>query len=161
VRANLLDWTLADIERDFLEAQRRLADVFPDQGRMSFAYPCYESTVGRASYVPVVARHAVAGRARGELRGELANDPRYCDLWHLSSWAVERQAGAFMIGLCEQAAALGRWGIFTLHGIHEGHLPVGDTDFVELLDHLVRRQDDIWVAPVAEIAGYVRMHGAD
>lgn len=165
MRANLLDWSLADVERDLLEAQRRLADVFPEQGPTSFAYPCYESTVGRgadrASYVPVVARHAVAGRARGELRGELANDPRYCDPCHLSSWAVERQAGAFMIGLAEQSAALGRWGIFTFHGIHEGHLPVGDTDFVELLDHLVRRQGDFWVAPVAEVAAYVRIHGAD
>jgi hypothetical protein len=94
------------------------------------------------------------------LRGELANDPRFCDLHHLSSWAVERQAGAFMIGLAELACALGRWGIFTFHGIQEGHLPVGDTDFMELLDHLTRRRDAVWVAPVADVAAHIRAQGA-
>jgi peptidoglycan-N-acetylglucosamine deacetylase len=161
---NLLDWTLNQIESDALEAQRRLAELFPAQAATSFAYPCYESTVGRGaartSYTPIVARHFIAARARGELRGELANDPRFCDLHHLSSWAVERQAGAFMIGLAELACALGRWGIFTFHGIQEGHLPVGDTDFMELLDHLTRRRDAVWVAPVADVAAHIRAQGA-
>jgi hypothetical protein len=97
----------------------------------------------------------VAGRRSGELQAELANDPLYCDLHCLSSWPVERRSGAFMIGLVEQAASLGRWGILTFHGIQEGHLPVGDIDFIELLDYLVRQGDRLWVAPVAEVAGYI------
>jgi hypothetical protein len=56
----------------------------------------------------------------------------------LSSWAVERQRGDFMIGLVEQAVSLGRWSIFTFHGIQEGRLPVRITDFIELLDYLKR-----------------------
>ncbi|HWQ13634.1 MAG TPA: polysaccharide deacetylase family protein [Roseiflexaceae bacterium] len=157
---NLQDWTIARMEADVLEAQRRIAEAFPSQTATSFAYPCYETAVGRGagrtSYVPLVARHFAAGRARGELRGELANDPRRCDLHHLSSWAAERQPGALLIGLAEQAAALGRWGIFTFHGVDEGHLPVAAVDLVELLDHLARRRDAIWVAPVAEVASYIR-----
>jgi hypothetical protein len=160
--ANLLDMTLDDIRADLETAQERLRTVFPHQEHTSFAYPCYETSVGhgleRVSYIPLVARMFVAGRRSGELRGELANDPRYCDLHCLSSWCVERQAGATMIGLVEQTAVLGRWGIFTFHGIHEGHLPVGDTDLVELLDHLVRQRQRIWVAPVAEIAVYIAAH---
>lgn len=162
--AALQDWTLADMEADVLEAQRRLASAFPSQTLTSFAYPCYETAVGRGagrtSYTPLIARHFAAGRARGENRAELANDPYCCDVFHLSSWTVERQAGAFMIGLVEQAAALGYWGILTFHGIQEGHLPVGDTDLVELLDHLAQRRDTLWVAPVAEIGAYVTAHQA-
>ncbi len=156
---NLLEWDLARIETDILEAQRRIKIAFPAQLHTSYAYPCYESTVGRGeqrqSYVPVVARNFIAARAKGELRGELANDPVYCDLHHLSSWPVERQQGAFMVGLVEQAIAAGLWGIFTIHGIHESHLPIGSSDFIELVDHLARRKDAIWVAPVAEIGAYI------
>jgi len=156
---NLINWDLEKIQADVLEAQRRIMTCFPEQKNTSYAYPCYESTVGRGinrqSYVPLIAREFIAGRAKGELRGELANDPKYCDLHHLSSWPVERQQGAFMIGLVEQAISLGRWGIFTFHGIREGHLLVGDTDFIELLDHLVRREDVVWVAPVASVAHYI------
>ncbi len=156
---NLLDWTLARMEGDMLEAQGRIKAVFPSQQHTSFAYPCYESTVGRGagrvSYIPLVAKHFSAGRAKGELRADLANDPLYCDAYHLSSWPVERQAVALMIGLVEGALALGRWGIFTFHGIQEGHLPVGDGDFNELLDHLARRKEEVWVAPVAEVGEYI------
>ena len=157
---NLQEWSLQRIEQDIIDAQTRLESIFPGQKNTSFAYPCYESTIGhgltRQSYTPVIAKRFIAARAKGELRGDLANDPLYCDLHHLSSWPVERQPGAFMIGLVEQTIAAGGWGIFTIHGIHEGHLPIGDTDFIELLDHLVRRQDVVWIAPVAEIAQYVR-----
>jgi len=156
---NLMDWDLARIEKDILEALRRISLAFPAQPYTSYAYPCYEASVGRGaqrqSYVPVVARHFIAARANGELRGELANDPQYCDLHHLSSWPVERQPGAFMIGLVEQALAAGGWGIFTIHGIHESHLPIGGSDFIELVDHLVRRKTTVWVAPVAEIGAYI------
>lgn len=156
---NLLDMSLDELRADLGTAQQRLQAVFPHQEKNSFAYPCYETSVGRGqgrvSYIPLVAEMFVAGRNRGELRAELANDPHYCDLHCLSSWAVERQSGAFMIGLVEQAIFLGRWGIFTFHGIQEGHLPVGDTDFIELLDYLVRQKDRIWVAPLAEVAGYI------
>ena len=156
---NLLEWSLERIKEDIAEAQKRIHSFFPSQRETSFAYPCYESTVGRGanriSYIPIIAQQFVAARAKGELRGDLANDPLYCDLHYLSSWPVERQAGAFMIGLVEQAIALNRWGIFTFHGIQEGHLPVGDTDFVELLDHLVRRREFVWTASVAEVADYI------
>ena len=156
---NLLDWTLEQMEADILVAQERISEVFPSQKATSFGYPCYESSLGRGekrvSYTPLIARRFVAARAKGELQGSLANDPMYCDLHHLSSWAVERQSGAFLIGLAELAAAYGRWGIYTFHGIQEGHLPVGDTDLIELLDHLDRRRDVIWTAPVAEVGRYI------
>ncbi len=157
---NLRDWTLERLEADVLEAQRRLASAFPDQRETSFAYPCYEDAVGqgknRVSYTPIIAEHFAAARHKGELRGELANDPRACDRHHLSSWPVEYRESAFMIGLVEQAAWLGRWAIFTFHGIQEGHLPVGEGDFAELTAYLARRED-IWTAPVAEIGAYLRM----
>jgi hypothetical protein len=156
---NLLNWTLEDIASDLTEAQRRIDVVFSDQPATSFAYPCYESTVGkgrdRVSFVPLVADMFVAGRARGGVFGGFGNDPLACDLHYLSSFGAERMPGPLMIGLVERTLARGRWSIFTFHGIAEDDLAVGLADFQELLDHLAARREEIWTAPVADVAGYV------
>lgn len=156
---NLRDWDLERIGADIKEAQRRITATFPDQTATSFAYPCYESSVGtgtaRVSYVPLVAEGYVAARANGELSGALANDPTVCDLHLLSSYPVEHQLGELMVGLAEGASARGRWAIFTFHGIDEGSLSVSASALDEFLRHLARREDAFWVAPVAEVAALV------
>ncbi len=148
--------TLDDIEADVVEAERRLTELFPEPSPRSFCYPCWQSHVGegltRESYVPVIAKHFIAGRGVGEV----PNHPLTCDLHHLWSWDVSRMAGPQLVGLAEQCAARGRWGLLVFHGIHEGHLPVADVDFRELCQHLHRHRKRIWTAPVAEIAGWVR-----
>jgi peptidoglycan/xylan/chitin deacetylase (PgdA/CDA1 family) len=147
--------TLEDIERDVLEAERRLRVGIPEQTVRSFCYPCYQSYVGagpaRQSYVPVIARHFVAARGKGET----ANDPARCDLHDLWSWPAERMSGAELVGLAERAAAEGRWAVFTFHGIDEGHLPVAAVDLAELCGFLARHRDRLWTAPVAVVAQHV------
>jgi len=150
----LQSWTVQQIRDDVQEAQRRLDLSFPDQGERSFAYPCYESDVGRGrtrqSYVPVIAEHFIAGRARGtSMQG---NHPVYADLCHLSSWSAERMSAWEMIGLVDQCLTEGWWGILTFHGVNQGHLPISEHDLCGLLDYLERRQAHIWTAPVVQVA---------
>ncbi|MEM2850177.1 MAG: polysaccharide deacetylase family protein, partial [Candidatus Bathyarchaeia archaeon] len=49
--------SLEDIRADIMEAHRRIREVIPN-GSRTFAYPCYETAVGRGiskrSYVPIV-----------------------------------------------------------------------------------------------------------
>jgi len=143
--------SLKGIEDDILEAQRRLDEAFPSQRGRSFCYPCYQAFVGRGrarqSYVPIVAKNFIAARGRGEV----ANHPAACDLLYLCSWPVERTSGPELVGLAERTTQ-GRWGILTFHGIHQGHLPVADVDFLELLGFLGNNGNRIWVAPVVEVA---------
>jgi len=154
---NLRNLTLNEIALNMDQAQARIAAVFPHQIATSFAYPCYESDVGhgtnRCSYVPLVAERFVAGRAKGEY----ANQPGWCDLYHLSSWSMERKSGAEMIGRVEQVIAQQRWGILAFHGIQEANLSVNASDFIELLDHLSHRSEILWIAPVAEIASWLQV----
>ncbi len=143
--------TLEDIEADVTEAEQRLAEAFPVDGRRSYCYPCFQSHVGqgltRQSYVPVIAKHFIAARGLGEV----PNHPATADLHYLWSWMIRGHHGTQLVGMAEQAAARGRWGILTFHGIHFGHLPVADVDLRELLQHL-HRSPHIWVAPVREVA---------
>ncbi|MCC6453731.1 MAG: polysaccharide deacetylase family protein [Caldilineaceae bacterium] len=154
-RRSLEEMNFADIAWEIDETNRRLGEVLPQRGPVSFAYPCYQPFVGRGakrqSYVPVVLERCVAGRGRGEQ----SNDPRYCDLGYLWSWPCERAIGQTLIGIVEQAAVQGRWAILTFHGIQEGHLSVAEGDLAELCAHLQRSASHIWAAPVAEVAQWV------
>jgi hypothetical protein len=151
-RLALEEMSLADIEAEIVLAGQRIAEVIPDQGPVSYGYTCYQPFVGRGatrqSYVPVVAKHCVAGRGRGER----PNDARHCDLWYLWSTPCERMTGAEMVGISEQAPVQGRWSILTFHGVDEGHLLVSQGDLEELCAYLARNRERIWVAPVAKVA---------
>lgn len=156
IQRGLESMSLAEIERDVLDAEQRLRVGVPEQTVRSFCYPCYQTDVGmgeqRQSYVPVIARHFMAARSRGET----ANDPARCDLHALWSWPVERMSGAEMVGMAERAAGEGRWAVFTFHGINEGHLSVAESDLRELCAFLARHPDRVWTAPVAVVAQHVR-----
>jgi peptidoglycan/xylan/chitin deacetylase (PgdA/CDA1 family) len=154
-RRALEEMSLEDIEMEIVETNRRLDAVIPEQASRSFAYTCYQPFVGRGptrqSYVPVVARHCIAGRGRGER----PNDPRHCDLWYLWSTPCERMTGAELVGVAEQAPAQGRWAILTFHGVNDGHLHVAAADLEELCAYLARNRSRIWTAPVAAIASRI------
>ena len=151
-RLALEDMSMAEMEAEIVETSRRIRELAPAQVNISFGYPCYQPFLGQGhhhqSYVPLVARHCVGGRGRGEY----ANHPRHCDLAYLWSWPCERKTGAELIGLAERAASQGRWAILTFHGIQEGHLAIGAGDFAELCTFLARQQERIWTAPVAVTA---------
>ena len=146
--------TLADVEKDIVEAKRRLQQLVPEQKEMSFCYPCYMEHVGcgptRQSYVPVVARHHIAGRGRGEF--PYANPPATVDLHYAWSWPAERMPGSQMVGLVEACVAHHAWGILTFHGIDEGHLSVAESDFRELVNYLKGNHQRVWAVPVAKVA---------
>jgi len=150
----LEDMTPEEIESDILAAQERLVCIAPYQTQWTFCYPCYCTYVGRGtsrqSYVPIVAKHFLAGRIGGEYG--FANHPGAVDL--AASWGlpVERMSGFEMIGLVEELTSRGQWVILVFHEIDGNQLSVGSNDFEMLLNHLHRRSDAIWTAPVVQVA---------
>ena len=154
---SLETWTLADVEADVLEAERRLnAELpMPNGAQRSFCYPCYHEHVGegptRQSYVPVIARHFGSGRGMGELE----NRPATCDLHYLWSWPAE---GMDQFELCGRAerAVLNRWVILTFHDIGDSRLGTADHAFQALCAFLARHRERIWTAPVGVAAQRIR-----
>lgn len=150
----LEDKTSEEIENDIMAAQERLVQIAPHQKQWTFCYPCYCTYVGRGelrtSYVPIIAKHFLAGRAVGEYG--FANHPQVVDLSCVSGLATERMSGFEMIGLVEELTFKGLWVVLIFHEIDGSRLTVGSHDFHMLLDYLKRRQDQIWTAPVVEVA---------
>lgn len=149
--------TLEDIEKDVIEAERRLSELAPGTAPRSFCYPCYQTDVGRGatrqSYVPVIAKHFVAARVGGEYG--IPNHPLHADLHFLVSADCTRMSGPEMVGLVERAARQGRWVLFAFHGIDAGRLSLPEYEFLDLVDHLAANRRRIWTGTVKEIAQYL------
>lgn len=148
-------WTLERICDDIDQATRRLVELVPGVGPMSFAYPCGESFVGAGpaytSYEPEVARRFVA--ARGVAWA--INDPLRCNLHNLGSWVVQNITAEQMISLVRETAEAGGWGIFCFHGIGGEHLPVSVEALEGLARYLRDHQDQIWIDTVVAIGTYL------
>lgn len=159
-QGGLEDVTVEQIEGDILLARERLATIAPQQPQWTFCYPCYLTFVGRGelrrSYVPVIAKHFLAGRAGGEYG--FANRPALVDLACVAALATERMSGFEMIGLVEQLTYQGGWVVLVFHDIDGSRLTVGEYDFCMLLDYLQRKSGEIWTAPMAEVAARVAMY---
>lgn len=152
----LENMSLEDIRADILEAHRRIKEVIPE-GSRTFAYPCYQTYVGRGrikkSYVPIVAEIFLAARGWGET--VCANSPLLCDLHELWSWPAHRMSYEEMIGLAIKSSYEERWAIYTFHNVNGGYLSVSDYDLTGFLKFLKDHEDKIWVAPVCEVAEYI------
>ena len=151
----LEDLMLDDMAAELDDSDRRLRAVFPEVESFSFCYPCYDTFVGqgatRRSYVPLVAARFSAARGGSE-NSTPYNSPVHTDLWCLRSVRCEFMGAEQLIAAVERGRDLGMWTILTFHGVGEGHLPVTGEDFGALLDHLALRRDELWVAPLIQVA---------
>ena len=116
----------------------------------TFAYPCGDVTAGDSSYLDLVRRASVAARAVGGEMQRLEEVDRY----KVHSVIVNGQTGSELVSLAEKARETGTLLVFLFHGVGGGHsLNVSLAAHAELLRFLKHHEAEIWIAPLAEIAG--------
>lgn len=124
-------------------------------GARSFAYPCYESWVGRGaerqSYVPVIASSFVGGRAGMEM----SNDPRWVDLSYTRSFEMHGQGGAEVIRVIEDGIRRGHWVVLAFHGVGDDYIKTETDVFQEIVIYLARQKNRIWTDTFYEVASYI------
>ena len=158
-RANALeDFTLARMEAELAGADAQILQTTGATPR-TFAYPCGQTFVGRGetlqSYIPVVARRFLAGRA---FMSENANDPAFCDFANLgASWCDGRSADWFE-ATAERAREDGAWLILAGHDIGpETAYQTTRTDALNrFFDWLARPDAGFWVGTVAAVAAHIK-----
>jgi peptidoglycan/xylan/chitin deacetylase (PgdA/CDA1 family) len=154
----LEEYTLERMERELLEASDRLEELVGVRPR-SFAYPCGQKYVGRGeqvrSYVPLIARHFVAGRG---FRDESCNEPACCDLAQLFGVDYDRMSFAEALPWLEATARRGGWLVFVAHdmGTNEDRQGISRTALEETCRYLTDPANGFWVDTVAAIGAYVR-----
>lgn len=157
-RSNALeDYTLARMERELLDANAHIQDALGVRPT-TYAYCCGQKYIGRGesvqSYVPLVARHFVAGRG---FRDESPNDPTVVDLAQACGVDGDSLPFAGLRAWIERAVAEGGWVIFAAHDVGEfpkQAMPVDALDAV--CAYCADPANGIWIDTVAAIATHVR-----
>jgi peptidoglycan/xylan/chitin deacetylase (PgdA/CDA1 family) len=141
--------------------------VGPDPDR-SYAYPGGEQAIGagnldRDSYTRAISRYHKVARAAGGW----PNDPRDVQLpiSIIRAAMIDTPRGCRLVDLktyCEVARRnSGHWAVIMFHDVVEDDHPVGSQISRDIHRQFLTylRDEQFWVAPVKEVAGYVFRHG--
>ncbi len=157
-RANALeDYTLERMERELMEASaiiRHTLGVTPQ----TFAYPCGQKFVGRGqgaqSYVPLVAKHFLAGRG---FKDEAVQDPLAGDLAQVMGIDADDQSFGQLKVWIDRATQAGGWLVFAAHDVGDFSRQAMGADALDAVcRYCVDPANGIWIDTVAAIAAYIR-----
>jgi peptidoglycan/xylan/chitin deacetylase (PgdA/CDA1 family) len=152
----LENYTLQRMEKEILQANdviQTMLGVCPT----SFAYPCAQTYVGRGrtlkSYVPVVAKHFVVGRAGFS---EMFASPERCDLAQVPSLDSDHKSFDELKGLLDSALAKGGWLIITGHEVGDGRVhQTASASGLDKLCRYLRKHPEVWVDTVSAIGRHI------
>ena len=157
-RKNALeDYTLERMEHE-IDAASELIERVVGRRPVTFAYPCGEQFVGRGeghrSYVPLVARRFLVGRAYDQ-GGH--NDPLACDLARVWAVGADQKDAAGLVRLTETAIRQAGWLILVAHEVG-GDDPL--TIQADVLDEycrwITRPESGLLVDTVEHVGHHVR-----
>lgn len=152
----LENYTLKEMEKEMRDCNRCVEETcgcVPE----TFAYPCGNTFVGRGrnvrSYVPLVARHFLAGRS---FPSEWHNTPRVCDLAQVNGVSVDNLDFAAVRALIENARENTGWLILAGHdtGVENRLMTRCDT-LRALCEYALDPDNGVWLDTVAGVARYI------
>lgn len=159
------DWVKRDYDLSNYSIQRMVDEItmanillnaIDGRTKRTFAYPCGDTKAGDSSYVARMAEGFVGARGvqgRMERLGEI-------DLSDIGAYMISGQSGDELVGLVKKAMESKALIVFLFHGVGGEHsLNVTLEAHDKLLQYLKANEDRIWVAPLAEIAEYVKQSG--
>lgn len=121
----------------------------------TFAYPCGDTTIHDTAYLTGL--RSVFLAARG-VEPEMLPISKI-DLYHIGCYAINGQTGSQLIDLVKQAMQSRTLLVFLFHGVGGGHsLNVSLDAHSALLHFLKQHEKDIWVAPMIDVAAYIRQY---
>lgn len=155
------EWVGAERDLSKYTVQRmldeiRMTNVFlkalDGKDHRTFAYPCGDTHVGDSSFVQLITDDFAAARI---VKNELASSK--VDLFTVPSYMVNGESGEEMISWVRKAMNEKKLLVILFHGVGGEHaLNVDLREHRKLLAFLKRNESNIWVAPMVEVADYIR-----
>jgi sialate O-acetylesterase len=146
---------------DEIRANNTLLTAIDGKPARTFAYPCGDLQIGGVKFYDQLKNDFVA--ARGVSPG--LQTAAQVDLSNVDAYSINGQTGDYMIDLVKKAQESHTLLVFLFHGVGGGHaLNVALPAHRQLLRYLKAHEQDIWVAPLVEVAGRIKAeqpHGAD
>ncbi|CAN5616669.1 polysaccharide deacetylase family protein [soil metagenome] len=119
----------------------------------TFAYPCGDLTIeGKYFYDDLKSDFEGARGTKGEM-----NTIEKVNLDDIDSYSINGNSAEYMIDLVKKAAVKKSLVVFMFHGVGGGHsLNVGSAEHSKLLHYLKAHENEIWIAPMVDVAKYIR-----
>lgn len=148
-------YSLEQMERELhgaSEAIKVLLGIEPQ----TFAYPCGQTFIGQGektqSYVPLVAKHFLAGRG---FNGESANNPRVCDLAQLIGISNDVPDFSVLKKHLDKTLQDGNWLILAAHDVGTERQSIS-LEVLHALGEYTENHPELWTDTVANIATYIK-----
>jgi sialate O-acetylesterase len=140
---------------DEIRVTNELLSAVDEKHVRTFAYTCGDKKVGDSSFVPEIKDDFIAARSVEEKMQQINE----IDLFNISSYPIIEKSGEELISLVKEAKEKNALIVFLFHGVGGEHsLNVSLDAHSKLLHYLKENEEDIWIAPMVDIAGYIKEH---
>lgn len=138
---------------DEIKATNLLLQSMDGKTRRTFAFPCADITAGDSSYVNAIKNDFVALRS---VRNEM-HQLGQIDLNNVDCYMVNGESGAQLIAWAKKAVETNSLLVILFHGVGGGNgLNVSLPAHRQFLQYLKKNEKDMWIAPMIEVADYVK-----
>jgi peptidoglycan/xylan/chitin deacetylase (PgdA/CDA1 family) len=138
---------------DETKGMNTLLKAIDGKTKRTFAFPCSDKKIHDTAYIDYLKNDVIAARA---VRSEMPAIDKV-NLYDLPAYSVNGQSGDELITLVKKAMADNRLLIFLFHGVGGEHsLNVSLEAHRQLLLFLQKNKKDIWVAPMIDVAEYIK-----
>lgn len=140
---------------DEIRAMNNILKAIDGKDKRTFAYPCGDEKIHDSAYIDPVKNEFVAARG---VRSEMHTIDKV-DLYDIDCYMINGQTGDQLIDLVKQAEQKNALLVFLFHGVGGEHnLNVSLEAHSKLLHYLKQKQKDIWVAPMIDVAEYIKKY---
>jgi peptidoglycan/xylan/chitin deacetylase (PgdA/CDA1 family) len=140
---------------DEIREMNNILKAIDGKDKRTFAYPCGDEKIHDSSYIDPLKNEFVAARG---VQFELLPINKV-DLYDVRCYGVNGQSGDQLIDVVKQAIQKNALLVFLFHGVGGEHsLNVSLEAHSKLLRFLKQNQKDIWVAPMIDVAEYIKKY---
>lgn len=138
---------------DEILGMNNLLKAMDGKDKRTFAYPCGDTKIHDTAYIDPLRKDFVAARG---VKAEMPTIDKV-DLYNLPCYMINGQTGEQLIELVKQAMEKKGLLVFLFHGVGGEHgLNVELAEHRKLLQFLQQNQKQVWVAPMVEVAEFVK-----
>jgi peptidoglycan/xylan/chitin deacetylase (PgdA/CDA1 family) len=137
--------------------ETRMTNVFlqalDGKTKRTFAFTCGDMKIGDSSFINAMKNDFVAARA---VRNQM-HKINEVDLYNVDCYMVNGETGAQMIEWAKKAMETNSLLVVLFHGVGGGNgLNVELPAHREFLQYLKKNEKDIWIAPMLDVAEYIK-----
>ena len=138
-----------------IKAMNNILEAIDGKTERTFAYPCGDMKIHDTAYLDAMKNSFIA--ARGVTPALQTIDK--VDLYNIDCYGIDGETGDQLIGLAKQAMNTHTLLVFLFHGVGGEHsLNVSLEAHSQLLHFLQQNDNTIWIAPMIEVAKFIRQY---